>query len=228
MGGCSFSVQGLYELTVLFRHKPFLKEKFISEIKCDIFGDEDALFLSDHQDMPELHNVGLIHSVTDDGARYIAGLLYHNFSGLCELNIDHSSITDVGAKTFADAFHQNSTLMELSVSNSNIGDTGAEALADSLYHNSTLKELCLSFNSIGDAGAIALAKALHHNSTIRRLMLHGNDGIGREGTHHLIEALTVNRSVIKENGVTLSKENCERFAIQSEHYDTIKDMINFI
>ena len=222
MEGCSFSVQGLYELAVLFKDKPDLKEKFIGEIKYNVYGDEDALFLREHRDMLELHNVNEIHSLTDDGARYIAGLLCHNFSDLCELNIDGSSITDVGAKHLADALHQNSTLTELFVFNSNIGDTGAEALADSLYHNSTLKLLCLSYNSIGDAGAVALAKALHHNSTLQSLSLYGNDGIGREGTHHLIEALTVNRSI---NGITLSKQNCEKFAIQSEHYDTVKDRI---
>ena len=222
-----FSVQGFYKLTVLFRDKPFLKEKFIGEMKCDINGDEDALFLSDHQDMPELHDVGTMYALTDDGARYIAGLLYHNFSQLCKLETDDCSITDVGAKTLADALHQNSTLTELCLNNNDIGDAGAKALADALHHNSTLKELHLEQNSIGDAGAVALAKALHHNSTLQRLQLHGNNGIGREGTHHLIEALTVNRSAVKNGSivVTLSKENCEKFAIQSEHYDTVKDRI---
>ena len=210
-----FSVQGLYKLT---RDKPFLKEKFIGEMKCNINGDEDALFLSDHQDMLELYNVGTMY---DDGARYIACLPYHNSSQLCQLKTDDSSITDVGAKTFADALHQNSALTELFISNNDIGDAGAEALAEALYHNSTLQELYLACNSIGNAGAIALAKALHHNSTLQRLMLHG---IGREGTHHIIEALTVNRSAVK-NGIALSKQNCEKFAIQSEHYDTVKDRI---
>ena len=222
MDTCSFSVQRLYELAVLFKDKPDLKEKFIGEMKYNVYGDEDALFLRDHQDILELYNAGEIHSVTDDGARYLADLLNHNFSQLCELDIYDGSITDVGAKTLADALHQNSTLTDLCLNNNDIGDAGAEALAKALHHNSTLQALYLVCNSIGDTGAVALAKALHHNSTLQSLSLYGNDGIGREGTHHLIEALTVNRS-----GITLSKENCEKFAMQSEHYETVKNVISF-
>ena len=165
-------------------------------------------------------------SISDAGAVALAQALHHN-STLKALYLSYNSISDAGAVPLAQALHHNSTLEWLYLSNNSISDAGAVALAQALHHNSTLKELKLSNNSISDAGAVALAQALHHNSTLKELNLAGNDGIGEEGTHQLVQALTVNTSISGPfGGLTLPKR-CEEYATQCTQYDTVKNRIGF-
>ena len=105
----------------------------------------------------------------------------------------------------------------------NIGDAGAVALAVALHHNSTLNSLYLNGNNIGDAGAVALAEALHHNSTLNNLDLNSNNNIGENGTHQLIQALTVNKSI---DFLTLPP-TCEKYAKQCQPYNLVKKKIHF-
>ena len=207
MESCSFSVQALSELAALCREKPYVKEKIIGEIKCDIVGDKDALFVCHHPDI----KVDAIFSITDDGAKHVAKLLCPNTSQLNELNICGAAITEVGVRTLADSLHRNlcrlyindsnagakaiaevlhhnSTLTDLSLSHNNIYDAGAKTLAIALHHNSTLTDLRLSKNRIGDAGAEALAKALYLNSTLQGLLLSHNS-IGDSGAVKLAKSL---------------------------------------
>ena len=106
-----------------------------------------------------------------------------------------------------------------------ISDFGAVALAQALHHNCTLEDLYLSNNRISDDGAVALAQALHHNSTLEILDLSGNDGIGKEGTYQLVQALTVNTS-ITYHGLTLPWK-CKEYATQCTQYNTVKSRIRF-
>ena len=144
--------------------------------------------------------------------------------------MSQNSISDAGAVALAQAFHHNSTLKELDLSNNSISDAGAVALARALHHNPTLEWLVLSNNSVSDAGAVALAQALHHkymyNSTLRWLDLSGNDAIGEEGTHQLVQALIVNTSISRYDGLSLP-ERCEKYATQCTEYDTVKNRIQF-
>ena len=120
-------------------------------------------------------------------------------------------------------------MLDLS-SNYSISDAGAVALAQALHHNSTLKVLDLSNNSISDAGAVAIAQALHHNPTLERLDLSDNDAIGKEGTHQLVQALTVNTSITKAilNVYGLSLPwRCGEYATQCTQYNAVKDRITF-
>ena len=102
----------------------------------------------------------------------------------------------------AQAIGSNTALKKLDLSGNDVGDVGAISLAQALHSNSSLDFLDLSLNCIGDSGAKSFAEALHHNSTITHLDLSGNEDIGEEGVHHLIQALTVNDS-ISENGLIL-------------------------
>ena len=121
--------------------------------------------------------------------------------------------------------------LKIKLNKKSISDAGAVALAQTLHHNSTLKELNLCYNNISDAGAVALAQALHHNSTLEELILHGNGGIGKEGTHQLVQALTVNTSIIRKGlhccfgGLWLPKR-CEEYATQCTQYDTVKNRMH--
>ena len=120
---------------------------------------------------------------------------------------------------------------EIYLNNKSISDAGAVALAQALHHNSTWRRLNLSNNSISDAGAVALAQALHHNSTWRRLDLSYNDGIGEEGTHQLVQALTVNTSISStpRGGICVRlPERCEEYATQCTQYDTVKNRMLFL
>ena len=63
------------------------------------------------------------------------------------------------------------------------------------------------------------------------LYLSDNDAIGKEGTHQLVRALTVNTSITKTKvlgggGLTLPRR-CEEFATQCTQYNTVKDRIRF-
>ena len=153
--------------------------------------------------------------------RFLAGI-----TELKELHLYNNSISDAGAVALAQALHHNSTLERLHLSDNSISNAGAVALAQALHHNSTLKELHLSNTSISDAGAVALAQALHHNSTLERLGLFGNDAIGEEGTHRLVQSLTVNTSIVR-HGLSLPKK-CTEYATQRREYDTVKDRIKLI
>ena len=160
------------------------------------------------------------NNISDAGATALAQALHHN-STLERLYLSHNNISDAGATALAQALHHNSTLKELDLSNNNISDVGATALAQVLHHNSTLKELDLSNNNISDVGATALAQVLHHNFTLKRLDLDGNDGIGEEGTRQLIQALTVNTSILS---LSLPKR-CEEYATQCMEYSAVRDRI---
>ena len=116
------------------------------------------------------------------------------------------------------------------MSNKSISNVEVEAFALGLYHCSALESLDLFSNNISDAGAVALAQVLHHNSTLKELDLSGNDAIGKEGTHQLVHALTVNTSITKVTplggGLTLPRR-CVEYATQCTQYNTVKGKIRF-
>ena len=169
------------------------------------------------------------NNISDAGAVALAQALHYNYA-LERLYLSNNNISDAGAVALAQALHHNSTLKKLYLSNSNINDAGAGALVQALHHNSTLESLNLSTNNISDGGAVALAHALHHNSTLKELIVYGNDAIGKEGSHQLVQALTVNTSLTKvtpyDGGLTLPRR-CEEYATQCTQYNTVKDRIGF-
>ena len=201
---CKFSAPGLLALAQALHLNSTLQEKSLKRLIVTVNGDNEA------NDFAQLL-VEYPYMVDNINKQYL-----HN-------------ITDAGAAAIAQALHHNSTLKELDLSNS-ISDAGAVALAQALHHNSTLKDLNLSSNRISDVGVVALAQALHHNSTLKMLDLSGNDAIGKEGTHQLVQALTVNTSLTKVTsyygGLTLSRR-CEEYATQCIHYKKVKSRIRF-
>ena len=174
----------------------------------------------------DVMQVRLDLSDNNTGAEAIAQALNHN-STLCRLDLSTNMISDAGAEALAQTLNHNSTLHGLVLSNNCISDAGAKALALALHHNSTLWELDLSNNNISDAGAITLAQALCHNSTLKELQLQGNDGIGQESTHQLIQSLTITSFYTVCDGLYLSRQ-CEVYATQCQHYHTVKDKIRFV
>ena len=107
---------------------------------------------------------------------------------------------------------------------SHISDRGAEAIATALHHNSTLKVLDLSNNSISNTGSMALAQALHHNSALEVLDLSQNDVMSAEGTRQLVQALTVNTTVIH----LFLPRRCKEYATQCPQYSQVKHRIRFL
>ena len=235
----TFSAQGLIELTEALHHSSRLQEKKLEKLTFRVECSEDVVnlrhMIKDHPD--------ILKSITDwDGVTNVVCLLFDEESkasivrlGLgcsqdTSLSLGRISIGDAGAVALAQALHHNSTLKNLYLSNINISDAGAVALALALHHNSTLKLLDLSNNNINDAGAVALAHTLHHNSTLERLYLYGNDAIGKEGTHQLVQALTVNTSITKVTrfvgGLKLPRR-CKEYATQCIQYNTVKNRIIF-
>ncbi|CAI8012623.1 NLR family CARD domain-containing protein 3 [Geodia barretti] len=188
-----------------------------------------------------------------DGVNALAMALKDNITlEILKLNIN--KIGNDGAEALAEVLQSNSTLRTLNLSNNAISDDGIEAIARALYPeeppdhvnddrarashrkdsscNTALKELILSYNEVGDKGAMALSQALHRNSTLKGLTLYGNPGIGEEGVHHLIQALTVNVSIAGYSsgtgGLVLDKKNHERYAVNFPDYTTVKHRIALV
>ena len=142
-----------------------------------------------------------------------------------------NEISDAEAVYLARVIQRNFIpLKRLELSNNSISDAGAVALAQALHHNSTLTYLSLCNNSISDAGAVALAEALHHNSTLTLLKLYGSNGIGEEGTHQLVQALTVNTSIREYTvcgGGLMLPRRCEEYAKQCPQYHSVRNRISF-
>ena len=234
--GCDFSAHGLLELGQAIHHSSSLQEE-LKDLICTVDGDNEATDCAKllHHYPPMVYwmdwedSGGIRWShITDKGAEAIAIALHYN-STLEVLDLSNNSVTDTGSAALAQALHHNSTLRQLNLSNNRINNAGSMALAQALHHNSTLRLLNLSNNRINNAGSMALAQALHHNSTLMELNLSGNDAIGEEGTHHLVQALTVNTSITIQysfNGLVLSRR-CEEYATQCPQYGAVKHRITF-
>ena len=221
----SISDAGAEALTqALLHHNSTLTELVLSN---NSISDAGAVALAQalHHNSTLTRLVLSNNSISDAGAVALAQALHHN-STLTKLYLSNNSVSDAGAVALAQALHHNSTLTALNLSNNSISDAGAVALAQALHHNSTLTWLNLSKNNISDSGAVALAQALHHNSTLTQLYLYGNDGIGEEGTHQLVQALTVNTSISEYGGLSLPRR-CEEYAKQCPQCHTVRNRITF-
>ena len=264
-----FNAHGLLVLAQAADHSPSLQEKFINMTsKLYVDGDDEAnefaRLLVEYSNIVDCVNqmitgiseVGAIalsqalnsskmavlsflnSSIKDEGARALGKALRCNLI-LRELYLPKNSIHNTGA--IALALHHNSTLQRLDLSFNSISDEGATALARALHHNSTLQTLDLSCNSISDNGAVALAQALHVNSTLRQLNLTDNEGVGKEGFNCLVQALTINISIIngevdegipccynttKYNGLMLP-ETCIEHISECTQYDRVENKITF-
>ena len=238
----TFSAQGLIELTEAIHHCSRLQEKKVEELTFRVECSEDIVnlrhMIKDHPDMLKsitdwdgVTNVSSSSVQLDKGRKSSIVRLGLGCSQDTSLSLVYMSISDAGAVALAQALHHNSTLKWLYLSNNDISDGGAVALAQALNYNSTLKWLYLSNNNISDGGAVALAQALHYNSTLKELYLSGNDAVGNEGTHQLVQALTVNRSITKATsyygGGLKLPWRCEEYATQCTQYNTVKDRIIF-
>ena len=205
----TLSAQGLIELTEAIHLCSRLREKKLEELTFGVECSEDVVnlryMIKDHPDM--------LNSITDwDGVTNV---------DLSFVEVRKASLIRLGLGCSQDT--------SLNLMNMGISDGVTVAVAHALHHNFTLKELFFSNNNISDAGAVALAQALHHNSTLERLHLSGNDAIGKEGTHQLIQALTVNASITTSYGsgnLTLPRR-CKEYATQCTQYNTVKNRIRF-
>ena len=208
----TFSAQKLIEMTETIHHCSRLQEKQLMELSFHVECSEDVVnlrhMIKDHPDMQK--------SIThwDRVTNVLSSSTEIEYKRNEKMN---ASAVNLGLGCSHDT--------SLNLMNMGIGDAGAVALAQALHHNSTLKWLDLSNNVITDAGAVALAQALYYESTLLGLYLSGNDAIGKEGTHQLVQALTVNAS-ITTCGLGLPSK-CEEYATQCTQYNTVKNRIKF-
>ena len=204
----TFSAQRLIELTEAIHHCSRLQEKKLEKLTFHVECSEDVVnlrhMIKDHPDM--LKSIADWDGVTNVHVPYIK-VNEKRKASIVRLGLGCSQDTSI-------------SLVGMSIS-----DAGVVALAQALHHHSTLERLDLSSNNISDAGAVALAQALHHNSTLKVLDLYDNDAIGKEGTHQLVQALTVNTSITKY-GLILPRK-CKEYATQCTQYNTVKDRIIF-
>ena len=212
--------------------------RYIDHISIDDKGMEViSKALSDNQSLPlerlwlECHGT-FTATAADCLAQFIT-----NTTTLQHLTIHRCTFSAPGLLALVQALHHNSTLQEKSLEGLTVtvdGDNEAEDYAKLLvecpYMVGNLGIICLQCKNISDAGAVALAQALHHNSTLKELKLSGNDAIGKEGTHQLVQALTVNTSITKVTplvGGLILPWRCEEYATQCTQYNSVKDRIWF-
>ena len=191
--------------------------------------------LSNNQSLPlERMELACYSTFTDTAADCLAQFIT-NTATLQHLTIHYCTFNAHGLLTLAQALHHNSTLQEknlkeLTVTVNGDNDTKefAQLLVEYPYMVNNIDKQYLQ--NISDAGALALAQALHHNSTLKILDLSGNDAIGKEGIHQLVEALTVNTSITKVThyvgGLTLPRR-CKEYATQCTQYNTVRSRIRF-
>ena len=159
--------------------------------------------------------------ISDRGAAALAEVL--RTATLSVLDLSRNNITGTGAEAISNSItRHNCNFRDLNMSNNRISYTGAVAFAQSLLRHS-LQSLDLSNCDIGDTGAIALARALHHNDGLSFLDLGGDNGIGKEGTHQLVQALAVNKSVSQ----IILPRMCLQHASQCGEYNSVKERISF-
>ena len=235
----TFSAQGLTELTEAIHHCSRLQEKKLKKVTFRVECSEDVVnlrhMIKDHPAMlnsiTDWDRVTNVHSSSiqfDEEMKASAVRLGRGCSQDTYLSLRYMSISDAGAVALAQALYHNSTLKELNLSNNNICDAGAIALAQALHHNCTLKKLDFSKNNIAGAGAVAIAQALHCNSTLKWLNLSYNDTIDKEGTHQLVQVLTVNTSItISHGGGLILPNRCKEYVAQCTQYSTVKHRIRF-
>ena len=207
----TFSAQGLIELTEAIHHCSRLQKKKLKELTFHVECSEDVVNLKHmFNEYPDMRDV-------------------IDWEEAAKISRSHKYATEINASTLCLAL-ECSCLTFLDFSNMSISDTESDNLAEALRHSSTLKGLDLFNSNISDAGAVALAQALHHNSTLEWLNLSGNKAIGEEGTHQLVQALTVNTSITKATpyggGLRLPRR-CEEYATQCTQYNTVKDRMGF-
>ena len=237
----TFSAQGLIELTEAIHHCSRLQEKKLEKLLIHVECSEDVVnlrhMIKDHPDMTnsiDWNEVIEINKskmrINESNALTLSIALEHGH--VTSLYLSSKIISDAGTVALAQALYHSSTLKELHLFNNSISDAGAVAIAQALHHNSTLERLYLSNDNISDAGAVALAQALHHNFTLKKLGLPGNDAIGKEGTHQLVQALAMNTSITEViplyvGGLILPRR-CKEYATQCTQYNTVKERIRFL
>lgn len=113
---------------------------------------------------------------------------------LRELQVCRNGITDVGARSLADALATNKTLRVLNMRDNQLGDTGTVAIAEACKKNFSLKELDLSLNRVSDWGAKELGMTLIVNCSLVSLYLFGNQ-VSDEGVKGLVTGLERNGSL---------------------------------
>ena len=166
-----------------------------------------------------------------------------NTTTLQHLSIHYCTFCARGLLALAVALHHNSTLqvkdvymwcLGVTVNGDDEAKDYAQLLVKYPYmvDNTGFMSCHPYLHGISDAGAIVLAQALHHDPPVNRLDLSGNNAIGKEGTHQLVQALTVNTCITEvashmdRGGLTLPRK-CEEYAKQYTPYNTVKDRIQF-
>ena len=139
-----------------------------------------------HKASPRALNLSR-NCISNDGITVLAHALT-GYTAVEHLNLSYNSIDDEGAAIIVESLH-NQTLSDLNLSSNNITDVGAASIAKGLSPTSHLRRLNLSNNYITDDGAMALAQAFCHTAELKVLNLSANNGIGEEGTNHLVQAL---------------------------------------
>ena len=119
----------------------------------------------------------------------------HDTASLRQLNFSGNPIGTKGALTLAKVIHDNKSLEDIRVCTCKIDSDGACHLTQAMHGNTTVRKLDLSNNPIGHKGAFGLAEMLHTNTSLHRVDLYNCELLGDEGTHKLIEAMTVNSTL---------------------------------
>jgi len=114
-------------------------------------------------------------------------------SSLEELLCSGHKISEIGARSFAQALKSNKKLKRISIGHEHFGDEAGEALFLD-WSNSTLTHIDLEFNGLGEKTMDALSKALMKNNNIEVVVL-GRNNINCQGLKYLSQGIVESESL---------------------------------
>lgn len=149
-------------------------------------------------DMLRINDVGILYlnlsfcNITDKGIKYLSRTLKNTC--LTDLNLSYNWITSKGAKYLAKVMHK-TKITNLDLSNNWIGCSGIKCLFDKMCA-SFIESLNMSNNNADDKSTKYICRCLKKNNKLRALNLDENYKITCEGTKMIIDALSINFTLV--------------------------------
>jgi hypothetical protein len=116
-----------------------------------------------------------------------------NCNNLKFLDLNESSIGDIGCKYLSQAFLKSKNISEINLQKNMISDIGAEILANCIKVNKNFTKIELEHNLIGNFGGKKLIESLKENKKIKWVNLFGNNSLDNNIISLISELLRSNR-----------------------------------
>ena len=144
------------------------------------------------------------NKITDEAARNIAKLLFHN-PELKEVDLSNNLIRGTGVTKILNVVSSHSNLNKMNICKNAITDEAADAIANFLSQSSKLKEFDVSYNYLQAVSAVKIFKAIR-SSNLSKLKVNNNlitDDAARDIMNVLSTVTTLKEVNLKGNKITI-------------------------